>query len=504
MKKALFFLAALFLSFLAACSNGGDETDVEEENNEPVASYDYTPAVNPVVSEEIDASAGGVVEVTTADSSIRGAKLTIPANALMSDKTITIGEVINPPELPLGLNFVGTPIDLGPDGSTFMMPLKIEIPYSDEELSDAGVSDDVALKLYSYNKTLKTWVQEKIVSIDTTNNVVTGEVTHFSYYAMLGMSGTPPVDLGTPQPGDLLYKLGNLLRRPATSWSPGHVGIYTGEKTYPGVGLASDTVKSLDVYNVIEALGNGVQYSYYDIPNITESFEGTGSLPKFNGDDVYMGAREPIPAALTAHQRESIVSYAEGQIGKPYAKAETALGLLGGPFVKGPSSFNCVGLAEKAYENANVNAGEGLVTAMNEIGLLTPPEQYNNTKPAGGINPSPTIEEATLTPNSGTECTQVITEVSVSHTYGLSYIDSVAYVTDDGYTNPALSFNDNGVRGDSVAGDGTYTLRADVGGRASWGEDVFIMTVTDKYGATDSENLVFTYTGTCRTDGGAH
>ena len=41
-----------------------------------------------------------------------------------------------------------------------------------------------------------------------------------------GLGATPPVELGTPQPGDLLYRFSR------GGWRPGHVGIYTGSHRF--------------------------------------------------------------------------------------------------------------------------------------------------------------------------------------------------------------------------------------------------------------------------------
>jgi len=484
MKKASIFCRLLLLGviFLTLLVLTGCGVGVVEDDGEDVVvpNYDYTTTVTPVASQDVSASSGGVVEVTASTSPLNGLKLTIPSGALPTNTTVTIGQVNNPPELPSGLNYIGAPIDLEPD-ILFNSPLTIEIPYHDEHLSDAGISDDTALELYYYDESTGEWEEVTIISIDTANNKIIAQITHFSYYAVTGLNGTPPEDLGTPQPGDLLYKTGSVIgETQATGWRPGHVGIYVGEKVYNGT-----------PYNVIEALRNGVTRSYYN------------PITEFGQGDVYMGAREPANVTLTTQQRTDIVAYAEDQVGKPYAWAQTAgvlFGMLAGSLVKGPNSFNCVGLAEAAYEAVGVD----LVSWWQEdigIGLpaaLTPAEQYNATKPAGGINPLPKIEWATLTPNSGTECTSVLAQISVSHTYGLSYIDSVTYVTDDGYTNPELYINDGGLQGDINPGDGIYSTEAYAGGDVSMGQMGLNFTVTDKFGKTATVRLLYTFTGTCR------
>ncbi len=351
--------------------------------------YDYTTTTKIVASKNINTS-GGSLEVTDSNSFLQGSKLTIPEGALDSDKFISIAEVNNPSALPNGLGYVGSAMDFEPDETNFSFPITIVIPYNDEFLSDAGISDDSNLGLYSYNKISDNWTEINTFSLDTVNNTITANINHFSYYAITCLNSDPPEDLGNPQPGDLLYTLGAFWYEGHpiffNNWMPGHVGIYTGEKKYPGTGLASDDVKEFEVYNVIEALWEGVQYSYYDIPNAKETFES--SLNSFNGGNLYMGAREPKDCTLTLEQRAEIVTYIESQIGKPYAWTQTigsAFGMLPGPEVKGSEKFNCVGLAEKAYEQVGVNDGDGLVPEEHERGVITPAEQYNSTKPSIGI-----------------------------------------------------------------------------------------------------------------------
>ncbi len=487
------WLLALVLMFvLFGCGNA-------DKKNAPVPAspvgYDYTTTTKQVVSQNISAVSGGVVQVTDQTSAIAGVKLTIPAGALSSDTTITAGEVNNPPALPVGLNFVGVPIDFGPTGTTFANPATVEIPFSDLAMNVAGASSKVDLKLYYFDKSTQSWSEAKILSIDTVNNVVIGQLNHFSYYAVTGLTSPPPQNLGTPQPGDLLYRL--TFAKLALGWIPGHVGIYTGEKAWNGIGIASADVQRCKKYNVVEAISRGIQYSYYKIPNTTETCSvSTG----FEGDSIYMGAREPKDVILTQQQRDTIVGYVEAQVGKAYTSWETkgiAFGLLSGAFVKGPNDFNCVGLAEKAYEVAGVNGGDGLVSGLSEVYLLTPAEQYNHTKPAGGVNPVLMINSATLTPSSGTDCTKVLAQISIFHTYGPSYIDSVTYVADNGFTNPNININDAGINGDVKAGDGIYSALATAGGDPSKGSLGLTFTVTDKSGKSASTRLVYTYTGTC-------
>jgi len=142
-------------------------------------------------------------------------------------------------------------------------------------------------------------------------------------------------------------------------------------------------------YNVIEALNGGVQRSYYN------------PISEFSDSDIYMGSRQPESAALTSKQREDVLDFLDNDevVGKPYAWGQSAgilFGMLRGNLVKGAlGTYNCVGLAEAAYEYAGVNGGQGLVSDWAEgnfctlpICILTPAEQYNKTVPAEGYTVS--------------------------------------------------------------------------------------------------------------------
>lgn len=498
MKKILGIMSAVFFLsiFFIGCGGGGSSsTQTSSQPSDPVKAPEYATSVTPVMSKSINASTGGIIEVTSDSSLINGIKLGIPGGALSQDTIISVGEVNNPPALPIGLNYVGVPVDFGPDGIVFSKPALLEIPFSDTAMEQAGVTSKAALKLFVFDKTKNAWSEARIIGIDTVRNVVIGQVDHFSFYSLVGLSGDPPRDLGKPQPGDILFTLSQ--KESLAGWVPGHNGIYTGEKKWNKEGNASADVISCGKYNVVEALWSGVQYSYYKIPNVTQSCNVENL---FSGNSVYMGAREPSKFTLTPEQRIKIVEFVEQQIGKPYVKVKTYgafFGLLEGGLVKGPDSFNCVGLVEKAYELAGANPdNQGIaqgVVKYDDGDLLTPALMYGKTKPAGGTSAIPVIKWATLTPKSGTVSTQVLAQIAVSHPDGSDRIDSVRYVTDSGYLNPNININDAGMGGDLKAGDGIYSAQAAAGGDPSKGVMGITFIVTDKSGKSVSIRLVYTY-----------
>ena len=472
-------------------------------SNQPT--YDYTTTKKEVASEYMSVGSGGTVKVRDSNSALHETALSVPGGSLSFGRTISISEVTNPPALPDGLSFVSV-LDLSPDNTSFSEPATLTFTYTDSQLSDAGLYGDTFLKLYYYDGS--TWIETTIDYIDTVDNKVSAPITHFTFYALTGLNCIPPSDLGTPRKGDLVYRLGFIFDNLGAGWRPGHVGIYTGEQDYHGAGLAKPEVVEHGKYNVIEALPLGVTYSYYNFPNVTETHSG---LPRYHKNEsrYYMGAREPRDFTLTNAQRDAIVDYAKEQIGKPYAWGQTlgeivgvayvnplAFGMLSGWMVKGQyGSFNCVGLAEKAYEQAGINNGEGLVSSIEEnsgVGL-TPAEQYNKTRPAGGSIPAPTIEWATITPNHGNADTPVFVQAFVSHTDGLSAIAGVTYETDNGYTNPTIYINDEEIDGDKTAGDGIYSSNGHAGAGNGGRSFYIILTVTDIYGNVDYSEPIWFY-----------
>jgi len=206
-------------------------------------------------------------------------------------------------------------------------------------------------------------------------------------------------DPGLPQPGDLLYRLSDV--GGIDDWIPGHVGIYVGEL---------EDEKG-DPYNVIEALGK-LNLSFIHLPRIEGKVEANYYNPitefadKFN--TTYMGTRQPKGDALTSEQRKDVLEFLVNNevVGKPYAGDETIKffwGMARGNKVKGDKKYNCVGLAEAAYEAAQINGGVGLVTEEDEGNincnvrpkcLLTPAEQYKETEPAEGYTISGQVTDS--------------------------------------------------------------------------------------------------------------
>jgi hypothetical protein len=122
-----------------------------------------------------------LVEVTRQGSPLYGVSLEIPAGALQQDVTITIGMVENPPALPANTRAVGGVLDFGPDGSTFEVPLTVRIPYTWQDLRQAGVSDPAELEVMTFNPVTLAWEAIPVDRVEGWDLIYT--VNHFSIFA---------------------------------------------------------------------------------------------------------------------------------------------------------------------------------------------------------------------------------------------------------------------------------------------------------------------------------
>lgn len=150
-------------------------------------------------------------------------------------------------------------------------------------------------------------------------------------------------EFGTMETGDLLFRKGYFgLLNPIIKAQPvGHVAIYIGKENGEPM----------------------VIHSWLIVEKIT--------LHKFIHNRPFYGNYTTSPKPSIA-QRNKIVDYLVSQLGKLYSMSHLSQ--------KGPEKFDCVGLAEAAYESAGLNP------TPNEFESgwgwpLTPTEQYEHTSP---------------------------------------------------------------------------------------------------------------------------
>jgi hypothetical protein len=112
-------------------------------------------------------SLGGTIVL--GDSAHGFSTLVIPANALTNSVNINFWWESN--------NFTA---EFSPHGTTFNVPVTMELSYEDADLSGIDEND---LKIYYYNEDTEVW--ELIGDdVDTVEKTVTGHTDHFSRYAI--------------------------------------------------------------------------------------------------------------------------------------------------------------------------------------------------------------------------------------------------------------------------------------------------------------------------------
>ncbi len=93
---------------------------------------------------------------------------------------------------------VGCAYDFGPDGATFDPPIVVALRYDPGSISE-GVAEEALVIVY-YDVAAGQWVP-LASTVDTTNNVVSAEVSHFTIFAIHSAAPAPtPVPTLAPTP----------------------------------------------------------------------------------------------------------------------------------------------------------------------------------------------------------------------------------------------------------------------------------------------------------------
>ncbi len=152
-----------------------------------------------VTSQKIENDSGGTVTVT--EGVIAGTSIEVPPDAIEAPVTITVAEAVGAPAPADGIVKVGNVVDFGPGWTTFNTPVTIRLPYTDNDLRSAGISDESLLRIYYYNIGALDWELVPGSAVDAGNNRVSVGVSHFSMYMVAGSTieeppvpPTPPVN----------------------------------------------------------------------------------------------------------------------------------------------------------------------------------------------------------------------------------------------------------------------------------------------------------------------
>jgi len=181
-RHAHLFVASLVL--LASCGGGSSSSPAPAPAPAPAP----PPAGVSVQASQAVGSGGGTVTVTGSSNSLVGSSVVVPANALSANTTISIGQVTS--GSPYASDVLLT--NLGPSGTTFAMPVTAQIKYSPAYLSDNGISGTPTASTFRVQTTDSTGLVQVLTpsAIDTTNDLVTVQTSHFSNFAPLAYSNS--------------------------------------------------------------------------------------------------------------------------------------------------------------------------------------------------------------------------------------------------------------------------------------------------------------------------
>jgi hypothetical protein len=121
------------------------------------------------VSQKIGANGGKLV------SSDNKVELKIPPGALSSETMISIQPATN-----TGKGGVGKSYSFEPSGIQFQQPVQLVLHYTDEELD----GDSPQWMAISYQDEKGVWYRLRKVSLDTSAKTITGDINHFSLWAL--------------------------------------------------------------------------------------------------------------------------------------------------------------------------------------------------------------------------------------------------------------------------------------------------------------------------------
>jgi pimeloyl-ACP methyl ester carboxylesterase len=122
---------------------------------------------------------GGVVEVTDPASPLYGVRVEIPSGALTASRAISIAERENPPLFENGSSGIGTAVEIGPTGTIFENPIKITLPYNDNELTEKNILGEDFLSIFTFDPS-GVWIPIGPATVDKANKTVTAETNHLS------------------------------------------------------------------------------------------------------------------------------------------------------------------------------------------------------------------------------------------------------------------------------------------------------------------------------------
>ena len=317
----------------------------------------------------VEADAGGAVAAGAST-------LEIPPGALAQDTAITVAEPISGTTMQAdGMMMVG----LEPSGLTFSRPATLTLSYG-----DTGTYDEEFLQVVAFNEQTGKWEPQEILAQDRQENTVTVKTEHFSW-RLAWIADPLYVVMELPakflKPGHVLVRMDGHydVSKPNNGcdgtavWFPGHTGIFS--ETL-GSSIGADAPASViesnrfvdgpdpaGVINCTKSNDSGVRELSYS--NFLMSSCG-----------FYMGAMRNPNA--TDQQAVTARNSAAGKLDSGYLVVGQGNWLSN---ILGYECYSCVGLVEKAYDEA----GADIISTWDEGAFITPLQQYRKLRPVDEI-----------------------------------------------------------------------------------------------------------------------
>jgi len=137
---------------------------------------------------------GNLLELLQVSSTDNKVTISLDKDASCLDKednrlsTITISEQTDWPPVPEDYDIIGTAYKFQPAGAKFAPALSLTLGYEDNDVPQYLSEEDVYIAYY--DATAENWVP-LTSQVDTENNIVTAQVSHFTTFAIMG-AAVPP------------------------------------------------------------------------------------------------------------------------------------------------------------------------------------------------------------------------------------------------------------------------------------------------------------------------
>jgi hypothetical protein len=141
---------------------------------------------------------------------------------------VSIKLLEDPPEPPEDLSIIGIPYDLKPDMATFDPPIRITFKYNPADIPE-GISEE-DLSLAYYDSTEARWVKLVNIIVDMDNNTISGDLSHFTAFAVIPLPDTPETEV-TPEPEPTTETETEPIPTPPTTTEPVPESMPTPEPT---------------------------------------------------------------------------------------------------------------------------------------------------------------------------------------------------------------------------------------------------------------------------------